>query len=563
MLKNYFIETTKNAIYKAIKESKLNEAKELDFELTCEAPKNKDFGDFAINVSALAKQAKMPPPIIAKTIAKYITPENFSINTVAGFINFKIEKEFLNKIIIEILEKKENYLKSDIGKGQKVNIEYVSANPTGPFHIGHGRWAALGSALANIMKYCNYEVFQEFYINDAGNQINKLGKSLEIRVRQLKGENIELEEGLYPGEYLIDCAKRYIADNKGLSYSDFAKQDMLSLQKELLKKFRTNFDLFFSELTLYKDKEVEKALNALKKAGKIYEKDGAVWFKSSDYGDDQDRVLIKTDGKNTYLTADIAYHKNKLDRGFDLLINIWGADHHGYIPRMKAAIEALGYDSNKLEVILGQLVNLIQDGEQQRMGKRKKMVTLEDLVDEVGVDATRFWMIMRSSDTTIDFDIDLAKSQSDKNPVFYVQYAHARACSILRKAVEKRLDVDNKTELEAFLTENEIKEFYNNPNIDDLFKNISDESYQAVKSLILKLEEGKALLFNAVKYRAPYMLCKYLTELANSFHHFYNYTRVLSEDKKDSLMKLSLVNCFRIIMATMLDLIGVEAVEKM
>ncbi len=563
MLKNYFIETTKNAIYKAIKESKLNEAKELDFELTCEAPKNKDFGDFAINVSALAKQAKMPPPIIAKTIAKYITPENFSINTVAGFINFKIEKEFLNKIIIEILEKKENYLKSDIGKGQKVNIEYVSANPTGPFHIGHGRWAALGSALANIMKYCNYEVFQEFYINDAGNQINKLGKSLEIRVRQLKGENIELEEGLYPGEYLIDCAKRYIEDNKGLSYSDFAKQDMLSLQKELLKKFRTNFDLFFSELTLYKDKEVEKALNALKKAGKIYEKDGAVWFKSSDYGDDQDRVLIKTDGKNTYLTADIAYHKNKLDRGFDLLINIWGADHHGYIPRMKAAIEALGYDSNKLEVILGQLVNLIQDGEQQRMGKRKKMVTLEDLVDEVGVDATRFWMIMRSSDTTIDFDIDLAKSQSDKNPVFYVQYAHARACSILRKAVEKRLDVDNKTELEAFLTENEIKEFYNNPNIDDLFKNISDESYQAVKSLILKLEEGKALLFNAVKYRAPYMLCKYLTELANSFHHFYNYTRVLSEDKKDSLMKLSLVNCFRIIMATMLDLIGVEAVEKM
>ena len=563
MLKNYFIETTKNAIYKAIKESKLNEAKELDFELTCEAPKNKDFGDFAINVSALAKQAKMPPPIIAKTIAKYITPENFSINTVAGFINFKIEKEFLNKIIIEILEKKENYLKSDIGKGQKVNIEYVSANPTGPFHIGHGRWAALGSALANIMKYCNYEVFQEFYINDAGNQINKLGKSLEIRVRQLKGENIELEEGLYPGEYLIDCAKRYIEDNKGLSYSDFAKQDMLSLQKELLKKFRTNFDLFFSELTLYKDKEVEKALNALKKAGKIYEKDGAVWFKSSDYGDDQDRVLIKTDGKNTYLTADIAYHKNKLDRGFDLLINIWGADHHGYIPRMKAAIEALGYDSNKLEVILGQLVNLIQDGEQQRMGKRKKMVTLEDLVDEVGVDATRFWMIMRSSDTTIDFDIDLAKSQSDKNPVFYVQYAHARACSIIRKAVEKRLDIDNKTELEAFLTENEIKEFYNNPNIDDLFKNISDESYQAVKSLILKLEEGKALLFNAVKYRAPYMLCKYLTELANSFHHFYNYTRVLSEDKKDSLMKLSLVNCFRIIMATMLDLIGVEAVEKM
>ena len=413
------------------------------------------------------------------------------------------------------------------------------------------------------MKYCNYDVFQEFYINDAGNQINKLGKSLEVRTRQLKGENIELEEGLYPGEYLIDCAKRYLKDNKGLSYADFAKQDMLRLQKELLEKFRTHFDLFFSELTLYEDKEVEKAMEALKKAGKIYEKDGAVWFKSSDYGDDQDRVLVKTDGKNTYLTADIAYHKNKLDRGFDLLINIWGADHHGYIPRMKAAIEALGYDSNKLEVILGQLVNLIQDGEQQRMGKRKKMVTLDDLIDEVGVDATRFWMIMRSSDTTIDFDIDLAKSQSDKNPVFYVQYAHARACSILRKAVEKRLDIDNKTELAPFLTEEEIDVFFKNVDINSLFKNLSDESYQATKTLILKMEEGKALLANAVKYRAPYMLCKYLTELANSFHHFYNYTRVLSEDKKDSLMKLSLVDCFRIIMSTMLNLIGVEAVEKM
>ncbi len=563
MLKDYFIEITKNAINEAIKNSKLGQTKELSFELICEAPKNKDFGDFAINVSALARTAKMAPPLIAQTIAEYIKQENFSVNTISGFINFKIEKEFLNNIIIEILKKQKNYLKTDIGKGEKVNIEYVSANPTGPFHIGHGRWAALGSALANIMKYCNYDVFQEFYINDAGNQINKLGKSLEIRVRQLEGENIELEEGLYPGEYLIDCAKRYIKDNKGLSYADFAKQDMLRLQKELLEKFRTHFDLFFSELNLYEDKEVEKAMEALKKAGKIYKKDGAVWFKSSDYGDDQDRVLIKTDGKNTYLTADIAYHKNKLDRGFDLLINIWGADHHGYIPRMKAAIEALGYDSNKLEVILGQLVNLIQNGEQQRMGKRKKMITLDDLIDEVGVDATRFWMIMRSSDTTIDFDIDLAKSQSDKNPVFYVQYAHARACSILRKAIEKRLDIDNKTELEPFFTKEEIENFYKNADINDLFKNLSNESYQAIRTLILKLEEGKALLLNAVKYRAPYMLCKYLTELANSFHHFYNYTRVLSEDKKDSLMKLSLVNCFRIVMATMLDLIGVEAVEKM
>ena len=563
MLKNYFIEITKNAINEAINAKELGETESLGFELTCDAPKNKDFGDFAINISALARTAKMAPPVIAQTIVKHIKPENFTINVVAGFINFKLEKEFLNNIIVEILSKKENYLKTDIGKGEKVNIEYVSANPTGPFHIGHGRWAALGSALANIMKYDGYDVFQEFYINDAGNQINKLGRSLEIRVRQLKGEDIEMEEGLYPGEYLIDCAKRYLEDNKGSNYADFAKADMLRLQKELLERFGTHFDLFFSELSLYKDDEVKKCMETLEKSGKIYKKDDAVWFRSSDFGDDQDRVLVKSDGKNTYLTADIAYHKNKLDRGFDRLINIWGADHHGYIPRMKAAIEALGYDSSKLEVILGQLVNLIQDGEQQRMGKRKKMVTLDELVDEVGVDATRFWMLMRSSDTTIDFDIDLAKSQTDKNPVFYVQYAHARACSILRKAVEKRLDIDNKTELEPLFKQAEIDEFYKKADIRKVFDNASEESKEAVESLVLKLEEGKALLANAVKYRAPYMICKYLTELANSFHHFYNYTRVLSDDKADSMMKLALVNCFRIVMKIMLDLIGVQAVEKM
>ncbi len=563
MLKNYFIELTEKAINCAIDNNELGETKELAFELVCDCPKNKEFGDFAINVSALSRTAKMPPAKIAQTVAKYIEKGDFTLNCVAGFINFKPENSFLNNIVKEILSKDKNYLKTDIGNGEKVNIEYVSANPTGPFHIGHGRWAALGSALANIMKYCGYNVFQEFYINDAGSQIEKLGKSLEIRVRQLNGEQIDMPEGLYPGEYLIECAKRYIKDNKGLSYADFAKADMLRLQKELLEKFGTHFDLFFSELDLYKNNQVDLVLDALKKSGNIYEKDGAVWFKSSKFGDDQDRVLIKTDGKNTYLTADIAYHKNKLDRGFDRLINIWGADHHGYIPRMKASIEALGYDSTKLEVILGQLVNLIQDGEQQRMGKRKKMVTLDELVEDVGVDATRFWMLMRSSDTTIDFDIDLAKSQSDKNPVFYVQYAYARACSILRKAIEKRIDIDNKTEIEPVLTFEEIYNFYKNPNILPMFDNISSEQHEAIRQLILKLEEGRALLYNAVKYRAPYMICKYLSELANSFHHFYNYTRVLSDDKKDCLMKLSLVNCFRIVMYTMLNLIGVSAVEKM
>lgn len=506
----------------------------------------------------------MAPPLIAQNIAQYIEKQGFEINIVTGFINFKLEKEMLNDIAKEILQKEDMYAACNIGKGEKVNLEYVSANPTGPFHIGHGRWAALGSALANIMNYCGYSVYQEFYINDAGNQINKLARSLELRVKELKGEKVEWEEDLYPGEYLIDCAKRYIASGEKESYGDFAKADMLRLQKELLEKFRTHFDCFFSELSLYKNNEVENCIEELKKKGKLYEKDGAVWFKSSDYTDTQDRVLKKSDGTNTYLTADIAYHKNKLERGFTRLINIWGADHHGYIARMKAAIDALGYDSSCLEVLLGQLVNIIQNGEQMRMGKRKKMVTLDELVEEVGVDATRFWMLMRSSDTTIDFDIDLAKSQSDKNPVFYVQYAHARACSILRKATEKRIDIENKTELEALFSEKEIEEISTNPDIKGLFDDSCDEqSREAARALILKLEESKSIVEAAARLRAPYLLCKYSMELATAFHHFYNFSRVLTDDKEISKKRLALVKCFRIILSKTLDLLGVEAPQKM
>ena len=564
MKKNFFAQCVHRAIDKAIENNKLGELKENDFTPVCEIPKNTNFGDYAINVSSLARNAKMAPPVIAQNIAEFIKPEGFSINTVAGFINFKLEKEMLNSIVEEILEKKELFAASDIGKGEKVNLEYVSANPTGPFHIGHGRWAALGSALSNVMKYCGYDVYQEFYINDAGNQINKLARSLELRVRELKGEKVEWEEDLYPGEYLIDCAKRYIASGEKESCGDFAKADMLRQQKELLEKFRIHFDCFFSELSLYKNNEVEKCIKELDEKGKLYEKDGAIWFRSSDYTDTQDRVLKKSDGSNTYLTADIAYHKNKLERGFTRLINIWGADHHGYIARMKAAIDALGYDSSCLEVLLGQLVNIIQNGEQMRMGKRKKMVTLDELVEEVGVDATRFWMLMRSSDTTIDFDVDLAKSQSDKNPVFYVQYAHARACSILRKAVEKRLDIENKTELEPLFDKKELEEICQKTDIEELFdKSCDEQSQEAAKALILKLEESKAVIEAAARLRAPYLLCKYSSELATAFHHFYNFSRVLTDDKETSKKRLALVECFRIILSKILDLLGVEAPQKM
>lgn len=562
MIRDFFVNSVKDALKKAVNDKKLNIPEDVEINFMCEIPKNTEFGDYAVNVSMLSKYAKMAPPLIANIIKDYIAADDFEVNVINGFINFKLNEKFLIKILDEVLNKKENFAKIDLGKGKKVNIEYVSANPTGPFHIGHGRWAAIGSALAEIMKYTGYNVFQEFYINDAGAQIQRLAKSLENRVKEQKGEVVEWDDDLYKGDYLIPVAKKYISDNRGQSYADFAKEEMLNLQKDLLKKFRTDFDLFFSETSLYKDNEVDSCVKQLKEAGKLYEKDGAVWFRSTDYTDSQDRVLRKSDGTNTYLTADIAYHKNKLDRGFDLLINIWGADHHGYIPRMKAAIDALGYDSNKLEVLLGQLVNIIENGEAVRMGKRKKMVTLGELVDEVGVDATRYWMLMRSIDTTLDFDVELAKTKSDQNPVFYVQYAHARCCSILRKAVEEKIDIETKEKHDPYFTAEELSKLLEEHKISRLYDN-DKKADDSTKAIILKLEEFKSTIEAASRLRAPYMLCKYAQELAQEMHHFYNFTRVLSDDVEMTKVRLLIVYGVKIILKEVLNLIRVEAPEKM
>ena len=562
MIRDFFVNSVKDALKKAVNDKKLNIPEDVEINFMCEIPKNTEFGDYAVNVSMLSKYAKMAPPLIANIIKDYIAADDFEVNVINGFINFKLNEKFLIKILDEVLNKKENFAKIDLGKGKKVNIEYVSANPTGPFHIGHGRWAAIGSALAEIMKYTGYNVFQEFYINDAGAQIQRLAKSLENRVKEQKGEVVEWDDDLYKGDYLIPVAKKYISDNRGQSYADFAKEEMLNLQKDLLKKFRTDFDLFFSETSLYKDNEVDSCVKQLKESGKLYEKDGAVWFRSTDYTDSQDRVLRKSDGTNTYLTADIAYHKNKLDRGFDLLINIWGADHHGYIPRMKAAIDALGYDSNKLEVLLGQLVNIIENGEAVRMGKRKKMVTLGELVDEVGVDATRYWMLMRSIDTTLDFDVELAKTKSDQNPVFYVQYAHARCCSILRKAVEEKIDIETKEKHDPYFTAEELSKLLEEHKVSRLYDS-DKKADDSTKAIILKLEEFKSTIEAASRLRAPYMLCKYAQELAQEMHHFYNFTRVLSDDAEMTKVRLLVVYGVKIILKEVLNLIRVEAPVKM
>lgn len=575
MLREYFLNVVDEAIEKAIKADKLGQMSEYEKgSLAVEKPKNTDFGDFAINVSSLARFAKLAPPQIAQIIVDNLAVKDFEVTVVGGFINFKVGAEFLKDLMAEIFEEKENFGKPKNIKKEKILLEYVSANPTGPFHIGHGRWAAMGSALANLLKFYGHDVTQEFYINDAGSQIEKLGKSLEIRVLQELGEDADFpideieRKNYYAGEYLIPVAKKYVAEGKkDLSVNvlaDYAKEEMENLQKALLKDFRVSFDVFYSELDLHNSGKVEETVKKLKDLGKLYEQEGAVWFKSSDYGDDQDRVIKKADGSNTYLTADIAYHLDKLERGYERLINIWGADHHGYVARVKASIEALGYNPNSLEVLLGQLVNLVINGEEVRMGKRKNMVTLDELVEEVGVDATRFWMIMRNIDTTLDFDIELAKTASDENPVFYVQYAHARACSILRNAIAEKINAETGEKSPAPLAETELKtlsENFDKNIVAPIFDEV--ETLNSARKLMLKLEEYKHLIKASAESRQVYTICRYVQDLAADFHSFYTVSRVITEDVAMMKARLALVLATKTVLKNALDLLSVSAPEKM
>ena len=521
-----------------------------------EIPKDKVNGDYSTNMAMqLARVAKKAPKVIAEELVASFDKASASIEKVEiagpGFINFYMNNSYLTDLIPTIIEADDQYGETTVGNHQKVQVEFVSANPTGDLHLGHARGAAVGDSLCKIMAKSGYDVSREYYINDAGNQINNLALSVEARYFQALGMDKAMPEDGYQGEDIIGIGKRlaeeygdkFVEMDEKERYNQFReyglKYEMEKLKRDL-EDFRVKFDVWFSETSLYHNGKIDEALADLRKTGYIFEQDGATWLRSTEFGDDKDRVLIKQDGTYTYLLPDIAYHRDKLERGFEKLINIWGADHHGYIPRMKAAIQALGYDADTLEVEIIQLVHLYKNGEKMKMSKRTgKAVTMRDLVEEVGLDATRYFFAMRSADTHLDFDLDLAVSQSNENPVYYAQYAHARICSIIRQAEEQNITV--KTDADFSYIQSE-KEF-------DVLK---------------KLGEFPQAVAEAASKRMPHRITNYIFELASVFHSFYNAEKVLDLEKLEkTTARLSLIKSVQITLKNALDLIGVSAPEKM
>lgn len=524
-------------------------------EIILEVPPQKEFGDYATNFAMqTARAAKANPRIIASAIVERLKAPWLDRAVIAGpgFINFYLKSDWLYEMLQKILDAGKQYGNTTAGKGQRVQIEFVSANPTGPLHVGHGRGAAVGSALANLLKAAGYQVESEYYINDAGNQIDNLAASVNARYLELLGQPVTFPEDGYHGQDIVDTAQRLIAKD-GRKYLELGAAERLELFKEIalseklealkedLSAFNVHFDVWYSERTLHQSGAIAETCKVLQENGNIYEKDGALWLKSTAYGDDKDRVVIRDNGIPTYLAADIAYHRDKFRRGFDKLINIWGADHHGYICRVKAAAAALGYEAENLEVLILQMVSLFRNGELVKMSKRTgQSVTLSELMEEVGRDAARFFFIMRSIDSQLDFDLDLAKSRSNENPVYYIQYAHARIASIFRQVTEAGVNYDSKIPL-----------------------NLSLLIEEAEVDLIKKLGEYPEEISSAANERAPHRLARYTHELASLFHTFYNQCRIIGVDKDLQLSRLALVNAVRNCIGHSLNILGIEAPDKM
>ncbi len=537
-------------------------------EAALERPRDAANGDWACTVALrCAKEAKSNPRAIAQAIVDAL-PDTPLVQEVSiagpGFINFRLSDMALQSVVAAVRAERDDFGRGSVPEGERrVNLEYISANPTGPMHVGHGRWAALGDSMARVMRHGGYEVFEEFYVNDHGTQMDVFGTSIAVRYLQLLGQNAEMPDDCYGGAYVTELAQRiidadgdkYLAlpeDERRIALREIGYREMLEAQRSLLERFRTSFDRWFSERDLYiADAEgqtaVSRALQAMREKGYVYENEGATWFASTEFGDDKDRVLIKANGELTYFMSDVAYHYNKVNRGFDRLIDIWGADHHGYIKRCEAMMEAWGRPG-MLEVVLGQLVNLLRDGQPVRMSKRTgEMVTFEELIDEVGVDATRFLMLSRSSDQMIDFDIEVAKKQDSSNPVYYVQYAHARICSLLRKAAggeEGEADA-----LAAQLIPEGV--------------DLAPLTHESELALMRKLDDFGELIALAARDRAPFRLTHYAQELAALFHQFYTNCHIVGEDPAVQDARLALADATRIVLALTLSLLGVSAPERM
>ncbi|AVO73845.1 arginine--tRNA ligase [Megasphaera elsdenii] len=524
-------------------------------DVALEVPPQKEFGDFASNIAMQSvRVAHKAPRIIAQAIVDgmdYPWLDHAEIAG-AGFINFFLKNDVIYDTLKQILAAGDAYGHAPLRQEDTIQVEYVSANPTGPLHVGHGRGAAYGSALVNLLRAAGYNVQAEYYINDAGNQMNNLAASVNARYLELLGKPAEIPENGYHGHDIIETAQAII-DQDGDKYLDMPEAERLELFKDRayaeklkalkrdLAHFNVHYDNWFSERTLHPD-AIQAACKVLEERGKIYEKDGALWLKSTDYGDDKDRVVIRDNGVPTYLAADIAYHKNKYDRGFKKMINIWGADHHGYVARVKAAMAALGYDVDQLEVLLLQMVSLFRDGKPVKMSKRTgQAITLNELIEEVGTDAARYFFIMRSLDTQLDFDLDLAKSHSNENPVYYIQYAHARIYSIYRQAKEAgaNLSMDwSDVKWDTLTNEYELE-------------------------LIKKMAAFPEEVQRAARERAPHRIAHFVHELAGMFHTFYNHCRIIQEDKDLEKARLALVTAVRITIANSLAILGVSAPEKM
>lgn len=518
-----------------------------------EVPPQKEFGDFATNFAMQsAKSLHCNPRLVAQAVIDNLDCAYVQKAEIAGpgFINFYLNEDWIYELLENIVAAGEDYGNVHQEHPEKIQVEYVSANPTGPLHVGHGRGAAVGSALANLLKAAGYDVEREYYINDAGNQIDNLAASVNARYLALFDVETEFPENGYHGEDIIDTAKRikerygdeylHMEDSERLAaFKTIALKEKLAALREDLAAFNVEFDVWFSEKPLHEEGKIKAACDDLIANGNMYEKDGALWLKSTAYGDDKDRVVIRDNGVPTYLAADIAYHRNKFQRGFDRVINLWGADHHGYIVRMKAAVAALGYRPEQLEVLILQMVSLYRDGELVKMSKRTgKSVTLNELIEEVGTDAARYFFVMRSIDSQLDFDLTLAKERSNDNPVYYVQYAHARICSILRQMKEAGLSVDTKCSVNCLKEEAEL-------------------------AIIKKLGEYPELVAAAAKERAPHRIAYYVYELAGLFHSFYNQCRILGEAPDLQQARLLLIVEIKHVLQHALGILGVSALERM